>query len=240
MDVRILNGIEEIGNSVAEIIAQQVNAKADSVIGFATGASPVPTYKNLVSRYNNGELSLKNIITFNLDEYCGIPQDCAESYHTFMYENLFGLTDVQDANVNFLDGNAEDFKAECDRYQKKIADCGGIDIQLLGIGTNGHIGFNEPGDAFSDGPFAVELTESTKTSNAGYFSDGIVPDYALTMGVGDILRARKIILIATGASKAKAIAAMINGEVSPSCPASVLQQHADVVVFLDEAAASLL
>ena len=159
-----------------------------------------------------------------------------------MKDNLFGKTDVDFDRVNFLSGTAEDMEAECDRYSKKIRESGGIDIQILGIGTNGHIGFNEPGDKFADGPFAVKLTQSTIDSNKKYFEavGDTMPEYALTMGIGDIMRSKKIILIATGESKAKAVKELVEGEVSTECPATILKLHADVTVFLDKESASLL
>lgn len=232
----------EISKEAAEIIIKQVNNYHGSVLGFATGASPVETYKRIIESYEKGEVSLKHITTFNLDEYVGLTRENVNSYFYFMKDNLFGKTDVDFDKVNFLSGEASDLEAECERYYNRIRECGGIDIQLLGIGTNGHIGFNEPGDKFADGPFAVKLTQSTIDSNKKYFEavGDTMPEYALTMGIGDIMRARKIILIATGESKAKAVKELVEGAVSPSCPATILQMHADVTIFLDKAAASLL
>ena len=156
-----------------------------------------------------------------------------------MVDNLFSKIDLDLNNVNFLDGNTESV-AESARYAQAIKDVGGIDIQLLGIGRNGHIGFNEPADEFTDEAFRVKLTDSTIEANSIYFTDIPMPHYAITMGIGSIMRAKSIVLVATGESKAEAIKAMIEGEVTPKCPASILQQHSDVTVFLDEAAASLL
>lgn len=240
MKLVILEDAQQIARQVSEIFIAQVEAKKDSVLGFATGASPVPTYELLVEAYKQGKLSLKDITTFNLDEYCGIPASCEQSYRTFMFENLFGKTDVDPEKVNFLNGNAADFAAECKEYEGKIAAAGGIDIQLLGVGVNGHIGFNEPSDTITDIPFAVELTDSTKQANSRYFEDGKVPDYALTMGIGDIMRAKKIVLIATGDSKKNAVKAIRDGEISSRCPATFLRLHPDAVVFADKAAAALL
>lgn len=242
MRVIIMNDAVEISHEAAAIIVNQVNKNRGSVIGFATGASPVETYKRIIEKYENGEVTLKHITTFNLDEYVGLSKENVNSYHYFMYDNLFGKTDINPEKVNFLSGLAENLEAECERYYEKIKQCGGIDLQILGIGTNGHIGFNEPGDKFADRPFAVKLTQSTIESNRKYFEavGDTMPEYALTMGIGDIMRSRKIILIATGASKAKAIKQLVEGEVSPSCPATILQLHADVTVLLDKDAASLL
>lgn len=242
MKVIVLDNALDISKEAAEIIIRQVNKKHGSVIGFATGASPVETYKRIIEAYEKGEVSLKYITTFNLDEYVGLDRENVNSYFWFMKENLFGKTDVDFDRVNFLSGLAEDIQTECDRYSDKIKECGGIDLQILGIGTNGHIGFNEPGDKFADGPFAVKLTQSTIDSNKKYFEavGDTMPEYALTMGIGDIMRARKIILIATGASKAEAVKALVKGEVTSECPASILKLHADVTVFLDKESAALL
>lgn len=242
MKVIVLNDPIEISKEAADIIVKQVNNNKGSVLGFATGASPVETYKRIIEKYEAGEVSLKHITTFNLDEYVGLSRDNVNSYFYFMKDNLFGKTDVDFDRVNFLSGEAEDSSAECQRYWDKIKESGGIDIQLLGIGTNGHIGFNEPGDKFADGPFVVKLTQSTIDSNKKYFEavGDTMPEYAFTMGIGDIMRARRIILIATGESKAKAVKALVEGEVTPECPASILKLHADVTVFLDKESASLL
>lgn len=240
MKVVKLTNAYDISVEVAKIITEQINAKPDSVLGFATGSSPVETYKRIIEKYEKGEVSLKDITTFNLDEYCGLQQDNVNSYFYFMKDNLFGKTDVDFGKVNFLSGTSGDIEAECKAYQNAIEKAGGIDIQILGIGTNGHIGFNEPSDSFTDGPFKVQLTQSTIDSNIKYFEDGNMPTHALTMGIGDIMRAKKIVLIATGEAKADAIFKTVKGEVSPSCPASVLQNHPDATIFIDEEAAKLL
>lgn len=240
MKVVKLQNAHDISVEVAKIITDQINAKPESVLGFATGSSPVETYKRIIEKYEKGEVSLKNITTFNLDEYCGLPQDNVNSYFYFMKDNLFGKTDVDFGKVNFLSGTSGEIEAECEAYRKTIEEAGGIDIQILGIGTNGHIGFNEPSDSFTDGPFKVKLTQSTIDSNIKYFEDGNMPTHALTMGTGDIMRAKKIVLIATGEAKAEAIFKTVKGEVTPMCPASVLQNHPDATIFVDEEAAKLL
>lgn len=240
MKVVKLQNAYDISVEVARLITDQVKAKPDSVLGFATGSSPVESYKRIIEMYEKGEVSLKDITTFNLDEYCGLPRENVNSYYYFMKDNLFGKTDVDFDKVNFLSGTSGDIDAECEAYRKAIEAAGGIDIQLLGIGTNGHIGFNEPSDSFTDGPFRVQLTQSTIDSNIKYFEDGNMPTHALTMGTGDIMRAKKIILIATGEAKAEAIFKTVKGEVTPMCPASVLQNHPDATIFVDEAAAKLL
>lgn len=240
MDVRIFNSADELADAAAQLFIETINQKNNAVLGLATGASPVPTYKRLIEAYNAGKVSFKDVKTFNLDEYCDLPKNDRNSYYTFMHEQLFDHVDIKEENVNFLDGNAADWQAESKRYSEAMAKVGGIDIQLLGIGTNGHIGFNEPADEFTDESFKVTLTQSTIDSNQKYFGETPMPRYALTMGIGSIMRAKKILLIATGESKAKAIAGMLSGEVTPRLPASILNNHADAVIMLDKAAASLI
>ena len=240
MEIRIFNTADEIAVACADIFCELITAKPDCVLGLATGASPVKTYNELIRRYKNSEISFKEIKTFNLDEYCDLPREDKNSYYTFMHDNLFNAVDICEENVHILDGNAKDADAEAKAFDDAIENAGGIDIQLLGIGTNGHIGFNEPSDAFSDGTFKVKLTDSTIKSNSIYFENDSMPRYALTMGINSIMKAKKIVLIATGKSKAEAIKATINGEVTPHCPASVLQNHPDAILLIDKDAASLL
>lgn len=240
MDIRIFKTADEIGAEAAKLFTDKVEAKPDCILGLATGATPIPTYKNIIKAYEEKGISFKNVKTYNLDEYCDLPKNDKNSYYTFMHEQLFNGLDIKEENVHFLDGNAKDVEKECKRYDDEIINVGGIDIQLLGIGNNAHIGFNEPADEFTDGSFRVKLTESTINANKIYFDEGTMPHYALTMGIKQIMKADKIVLIATGAKKAEAVKNMIEGEVTPAVPASVLQNHKDVIIFLDEAAASLL
>ncbi len=240
MDVRIFKTAEEIGVAVAEIFTDTVKNKPDCVLGLATGATPIPTYNNIKATYSKGGISFKDVKTYNLDEYCDLPKNDKNSYYTFMHEQLFNGLDILEENVHFLDGNADDCDAECKRYDDEINSTGGIDIQLLGIGNNAHIGFNEPAESFTNGSFKVKLTESTINANKIYFDENPMPGYALTMGIMQIMAAKKIILIATGPKKAEAVRNMIKGDVTPEVPASILQEHNDVIIFLDEEAASLL
>lgn len=240
MEIKIYENAAEIGVAAAELYKELINSNPNAVLGLATGATPVPTYQKLIELYNNGEISFKGITTFNLDEYCDLDKHDKNSYYTFMHENLFNHVDIKEENVNFLDGNAEDCDAESKRYAEAIKAAGGIDLQLLGIGTNGHIAFNEPADKFTDEAFKVTLTQSTIDSNQQYFGDVPMPRYAMTMGIGSIMRSKKILLIATGETKAKAIKAMVSGEVTPQIPCSILNEHSDVIIMLDKAAASLL
>ena len=240
MDIRIFKNEKEIGAAVGQLFCDYVNDKPGCVLGFATGATPVPTYNYIVEQYNEGKVSFKDVKTFNLDEYCDLPRDDKNSYYTFMHENLFNSVNIKEENVHIPDGNAADPESHAKSYDAMIDEAGGIDIQLLGIGTNGHIGFNEPSDTFSDGTFKVKLTDSTIKSNSIYFDDDSMPRYALTMGINSIMKAKKIVLIATGEAKADAIKATVDGEVTPMCPASVLKNHPDAILLIDKAAAKLL
>ena len=237
MNVQILDNAQEIGAVVGQLFIEQVKTKPDSVLGLATGSSPIPTYQYMAQEYAAGHVSFRNITTFNLDEYCDLPQEDPNSYYSFMFDNLFRHTDIDPACVNFLDGNAADDKAECAQYEKRIEAAGGIDLQLLGIGNNG---FNEPAKEFTHTTYKVALTQSTLDANKRFFPDSDMPRYALTMGVDSIMQAKRIVLIATGEAKAQAVHDMIQGAVSPECPASILQNHADVHIFLDREAAKLL
>lgn len=239
MEVRIFKDKESLGEILGEVLISRVKAKPDLSFGFATGASPLPVYKNMIERFNKGEVSFKDITTFNLDEYCNLPKDDKNSYYSFMHENLFNHIDVKEENINFLNGNAEDFEQECKRYDCLIRDRG-IDVQLLGLGRNGHIGFNEPSTKFTKDCFKVKLSESTIAANSIYFDENPMPHYALTMGTVSIMRSKEIFMIATGESKKDAIFEMINGDISPLCPASVLQLHPNVHVFIDADAAKRL
>ena len=240
MQIRIFKNETELACAAADIFEETITNKPNAVLGLATGASPVLTYKELIRRYEAGLISFKDVITFNLDEYCDLSRDDKNSYFTFMQENLFKKININPENVHIENGNAEDFDAEAKAYDDKIAAAGYVDLQLLGIGTNGHIGFNEPADTFTEGTFRIRLSESTIRANSRYFTDSKMPEYALTMGVGSIMKAKKILLIATGEAKAEAIYNTVKGPVTPHCPASILQTHPDAVLLLDEAAAERL
>ena len=240
MKINIMHSKEEIAAAAGELFAEVVRNKPNAVLGLATGATPVPTYDYLAAECAAGRLTFKDVSTFNLDEYCDLPKTHKNSYYTFMFENLFSKIDIDPVNVHFLDGNAEDAQAESERYAAEIDAAGGIDIQFLGIGRNGHIAFNEPSDKFTNDAYKIKLTDSTIEANSIYFDDVPMPRYAMTMGVGSIMRAKKIVLVATGKSKAEAVRAMICGDIDPHCPASILKAHPDCTVLLDADAASLL
>lgn len=236
MNIHIFDSTEQIGAAVGEMLIEAVNKNPEISLGFATGASPVPTYKYLIKAYSEGKVSFRGVTTFNLDEYCDLPKSDKNSYYSFMHENLFDSIDVKEENVNFLNGNAENPNDECKRYDDLISKKG-IDIQLLGVGRNGHIGFNEPSDKFTKGSFRVKLSESTINANSIYFNESSMPHHALTMGTVSIMKSKQIIMIATGDAKKDAIYGMVHGDITPMCPASVLQLHPDVHIFLDKAAA---
>jgi len=223
----------------ANIIAAEVIKKPNCVLGLATGSTPVGTYKGLIEKYNNGELSFKEVKSVNLDEYKGLAGTHDQSYRYFMQDNLFNHIDIIPENTNVPNGLAEDAEAECSNYDKLVESLGYADLQLLGLGNNGHIGFNEPDDCFTKATHVVDLTQSTIDANARFFeSADDVPRQALTMGVGCIMAARRVLLIASGEAKADALYKMICGPITPDCPASILQLHPDVVVVGDKASLS--
>ena len=241
MNVLVFDTEEQIGVAAGYYMCGQVLQKPESVLGLATGSSPIRAYDHMVSLYEQGAVDFSKVTTFNLDEYCRLDVKDKNSYHTFMYENLFNHINIPEENINFLNGNAWDLEKECAAYEDKIKAAGGIDIQLLGIGSNGHIAFNEPADAFQRWSHVVNLKESTIADNSRFF-DSVedVPTQAVTMGIGSIMQAKRILIIALGEKKAKAIKQVINGNVTPECPASILQFHKDVTLMLDKGAASLL
>lgn len=231
-----------VGVNAADVITELLKAKPDAVLGLATGSSPIGMYKELISRCKSGEISFKRVKSVNLDEYVGLSKDHDQSYAYFMNTNLFDHVDIDKANTHLPDGLAADPKAECKRYDEVVRSMGSIDIQVLGIGNNGHIGFNEPSDSFSLGTGLVDLTDSTIDANARFFEKREdVPTQALSMGVGQIMSADKILLIATGKGKAEILYKALFGKVTPLVPASALQLFkGEVVVAADEEALSVI
>ena len=241
MNVLIYDNEEQIGVAAGNYMCGQVLQKPDSVLGLATGSTPLKPYGQMIELFKKGAIDFSKVTTFNLDEYVNLDVEDVNSYHSFMHKNLFDHINIPEENINFLDGNAEDLEQECAEYENRIKTAGGIDIQLLGIGSNGHIAFNEPSDCFQRWSHVVELKESTVKDNSRFFkSIEEVPTKAVTMGIGSIMQAKKILIIALGKNKAQAIKQLINGNVTPMCPASVLQFHTDVTLMLDRDAASLL
>ncbi len=238
MELRVFESAEAACEAASTVIAAQIIRKSDSVLGLATGSTPIPAYDALVSLYNRGLISFDRIRTFNLDEYIGIEEDNPMSYHSFMHEHLFDRVNLRLENT-FIPGGKSSLEGNA--YDELIKSAGGIDIQVLGIGRNGHIGFNEPDESFISGTHVVSLTEDTIEANARFFSGAEeVPRQAVTMGVGSIMRARCILLIATGSNKAEAVQKMVQGPVTPQVPASVLQLHPHCIVFADHDAAALI
>lgn len=241
MNVLIFDTEEQIGIAAGNYMCGQVLQKPDSVLGLATGSTPLKPYGQMIDLYKKGVVDFSKVTTFNLDEYVNLDVNDKNSYHSFMHENLFDHINIPEESISFLNGNASDPEKECEEYENKIKKAGGIDIQLLGIGSNGHIAFNEPSDCFQRWSHVVNLKESTVKDNSRFFkSIEEVPTQAVTMGIGSIMQAKKILIIAIGENKAKAIKQLINGNVTPQCPASVLQFHTDVTLMLDRGAASLL
>lgn len=231
----------ELSRKAANIIAAQITMKPDCLLGLATGSSPVGTYENLVSMYENGDLDFSQVKSVNLDEYVGLDGSNDQSYRYFMNTHLFDKVNIDIANTHVPDGTILDNAKCCDSYNALLKEMGTVDLQLLGIGPNGHIGFNEPDDHFEKVTHCVDLTDETIQANKRFFaSEADVPRQAYSMGIGNIMSAKMILLVANGKNKAKALAAAINGPVTPQCPASILQFHPNVIIIADEEALSEL
>lgn len=238
MNVIIVKDSKEMSKEAARLIAQRMLQNPSLVLGLATGSTPIGTYKNLIRYYEEGLISFKAARSFNLDEYIGLNEKSPMSYITFMKEQLFSKVDMDEKKFRVPRGDARDLDKECIDYEKAIKAAGGIDLQLLGIGGNGHIGFNEPGTAFDSRTQIVDLTEETIKDNARFFtSKEEVPTKAISMGMRSIMEAKEILLLATGSSKAKAIKGAVQGPITVDLPASVLQLHPNVTIIVDEEAA---
>ena len=240
MKVIVVENYQQIGQQGAQIIAGVIKNNPNAVLGLATGTSPIGIYQNLVEMCQKGEISFANVKTVNLDEYVGLDGTHSQSYRYFMNDNLFNHVDIDKANTFVPNGVAENLQEECTRYTTLVNNLV-QDIQLLGIGSNGHIAFNEPGTPFDSTTHVVNLTENTIKDNSRLFEDiSQVPTKALTMGIANIMNAKRILIVANGKNKAQAVYDMVKGQVNTTCPASVLQNHPDVTVIVDEDAASLL
>ena len=230
---------QEMSRQAANILSAQVILKPDCVLGLATGSTPIGTYDQLVDWYNKGDVDFSQVRTVNLDEYRGLTRDNDQSYYYFMHQHLFDRVNIKLENTNVQDGTQEDAEKECARYEALIESMGGVDIQLLGLGHNGHIGFNEPAADFAVTTHCVDLTESTIEANKRFFeSADDVPRQAYTMGIGTIMKAKKILLVVNGEGKADIVAKAFFGPVTPEVPASILQLHRDVTIVADKAALS--
>ncbi|HHT72348.1 MAG TPA: glucosamine-6-phosphate deaminase [Firmicutes bacterium] len=240
MEIIITKNYEEVSKKAADIYKEHMEKQPQTVLGFATGSTPLGMYEWLI-KYHEAGLDFSKVTTFNLDEYIGLAGDHPASYRYFMEEHLFGKVNVPKGSIHVPNGMAENPDEECQAYEERIRKAGGIDLQVLGIGINGHIGFNEPGTPFNTLTHVAELTESTREANARFFSSmDEVPTHAISMGIKSIMHARRIILLANGEHKAEAVAAAVKGPITPELPASVLQLHPNVQFIIDEAAGRLL
>jgi glucosamine-6-phosphate deaminase len=232
---------DAMSRKAAEFFAAALTEKPDGVYGFATGGTPEGMYRELAALNKKGQADFSRITTFNLDEYHPIKKDDPQSYFFYMRHQLFNAVNINPARTNIPNGEAADPAAECEAYEKLIENAGGIDLQILGIGNNGHIGFNEPAESFSAGANYISLSEITIQANARFFENAEdVPRHAITMGIRSIMMARRIMLMASGEGKAAILRDTLQGPITPLVPASVLQMHPDVTIFTDKAAAALL
>ena len=237
MELVITETYEDMSRAAADVIAAQVTENPRSVLGLATGSTPIGLYAQLVKDYDDGLVSFADVTTFNLDEYRGLDPEHDQSYRYFMQKNLFDLVNVDPDRTHVPNGAEPDAQKACTEYEQAIALAGGVDLQLLGLGHNGHIGFNEPCDHFPVDTHVVDLTESTIQANSRLFdSADDVPRQAYTMGIGTIMKARKVLMVVSGADKADIVDAMVNGPVTPEAPASVLQLHPNVTIIVDSEA----
>ncbi len=231
---------QDMSRKAANILSAQVIMKPNCVLGLATGSTPIGTYEQLIKWYEKGDLDFADVKTINLDEYKGLSRNSEQSYYHFMHKHFFEHINIEKDNINIPNGLAKEDIRECARYNKCISDLGGIDIQLLGLGHNGHIGFNEPGAVFEKETHCIDLTDITIKANQRFFVDEEVPRQAYTMGIKNIMQARKILLVVSGEAKAEILYKALKGPVTPLVPASILQFHNDVTIVADEAALSQL
>ncbi|OQY02693.1 MAG: glucosamine-6-phosphate deaminase [Bacteroidetes bacterium 4572_117] len=243
MRIIIKKDSEKVGKWLANYLVKKINDANPTpnkpyVLGLPTGSSPIPTYKEIIKLHKAGEISFKNVVTFNMDEYVGLPEDHTESYHYFMDANLFNHIDIRKGNINILDGNANDLELECNRFEEKIASYGGIDLFLGGIGPDGHIAFNEPGSSLASRTRLKTLNYDTILANSRFFDNDItkVPTHALTVGVGTVMDAREVVVIITGFGKARALREVVEGGISHMWTVSILQMHQKGIIVCDDAA----
>ena len=241
MNVIIQPDSEAVTRYAYEFVRERLNQRHYNVLGLPTGSTPLRLYKRMVEGYRQGELDFSSVHTFNLDEYIGLGPDHPRSYRAFMQQNLFDHVNIKQENIHFLSGLPDDIEEHCENYEREIRDLGGIKLQILGIGRDGHIGFNEPTSSLRSRTRDKTLTRETIEDNRAFFDhEEDVPRWALTMGVGTILDAREILLLATGRNKARAVAAMVEGPLTAMCTGSALQLHPRATVVVDEAAAAKL
>lgn len=242
MEIIIKDNGQAASEAAARVVARLVHEKPNAVLGLATGSTPLMLYKELIRMHSEEGLDFSQVTTFNLDEYIGLSVDHEQSYRRFMNENLFNHINIKMENTHVPDGMADDVPASCAAYEQAIVDAGGIDLQVLGIGSDGHVGFNEPTSSFASRTRIKTLTRQTVADNARFFDgdESKVPHHCITMGIGTIMEARMNIMLAFGEGKAEAVSATVEGPVASVMPGSVLQHHANAKVFIDEAAASQL
>jgi len=239
MEVVIKRDYDQMSKAAAQIVVDVLNTKPNAVLGMATGSTPLGLYQELVRLFKAGQVDFSRVTTFNLDEYVGLNANHPQSYHYFMHEHFFQHVNIPRHNINIPSGTTSNYPAFCQWYEGRIAECGGIDLQILGIGSDGHIAFNEPGSSLSSRTRLKTLSKQTIDDNARFFERrDDVPVYAITMGVGTILDARSLILVASGKGKSKAIAQAVEGPVTSMVTASAIQMHREAVVIVDDAAAA--
>lgn len=232
---------DAIAQHLSQHIIDTIKRKPNAVLGLATGSTMLPVYQRFAEQVQEHALDLSQVTTYNLDEYVGLAPEHPQSYNHYMHEHLFNKIKLDDSQVYLPSGHCADIDLECKEYSAKIQACGGLDFQLLGIGTNGHIGFNEPYTAFDSQTHVVELSENTRIDNGRFFDNWAeVPTHAITMGIQDIMQAKEIILVATGAHKAEVMANLFNSPIDEAMPASILKQHPRIKIFMDLSAASLI
>lgn len=237
MKVIVCDNYDEMSFKAAQLLKAQLNEKPDSILGFATGSTPVGTYKYLIDMYNKNEIDFSKVTSFNLDEYYPIKNDNPQSYHYFMNENLFDHINLDKSKIHIPNGDTDNPEEECIAYDRAVSEAGGVDLQILGIGRNGHIGFNEPDEALVAGTHVTSLTESTIEANSRFFSeDEVIPTQALTMGMSTILSSKKILILANGESKHDAVRELLTGGITTSNPSTMLKLHPDVTLICDRAA----
>jgi len=244
MRVIIVKDYDRMSKLAAKFIADELRRKPALVLGLATGSTPIGMYQELIRMHKEEGLDFSKVITFNLDEYIGLPKDHPESYHSFMWKHFFQHVNIPESQIHIPDGTLpmEDIPAYCEWYEKRIKEVGGIDIQVLGIGRDGHIGFNEPGSSLGSRTRIKTLARETREDNARFFDGNIdaVPKYAITMGVGTIMEARMLLLLASGPNKAEAVKKTVEGPITAMCPASIMQLHPKAVAIVDQEAAKYL
>ena len=239
MKILVCKDYEELSRKSAEIIVSQVNQKKDSVLGLATGGTPVGMYQELVKSYREGKVDFGKVITFNLDEYYGVDPKNVNSYHYYMNTNCFDHVNIDRKNINIPNGMSKDIEKECREYDEKIQSLGGIDLQILGVGLNGHIGFNEPARELMSTTHITDLTKETINANARFFEDiSQVPTKAITVGMATILRSKKIVVLINGKNKSKIFEKITGKKITTQIPATLLQLHPDVTIVVDEQAAT--